>query len=77
MKMIKRTNPVAARIDPPIGQPLPANFHRAPLPTTTTFDQRPLSELWKQPMSAKPPVESLTRNARLQPVSWQELYGQK
>ena len=75
--MIKRTNPVAARIDPPIGRPLPANFHRAPLPTTTTFDQRPLSELWKQPMGGKPPVESLTRNARLQPVSWQELYGQK
>jgi hypothetical protein len=75
--MKRAPNPVAARIAPPIGQPLPANFHRAPLPTTNTYDQRPLSELWKQPMSAKPPVESLTRNARLQPVSWQELYGQK
>jgi hypothetical protein len=75
---MKRTsNPVAAMVAPPIGQSLPANFHRAPLPTTTTFDQRPLSELWKQPMSSKPPVESITRAARLQPVSWQELYGQK
>ena len=77
MKMIKRTNPVAARIAPPIGRPLPANFNRAPLPTTTTFDQRPLEEAWKTPMSTKPPVESITRNARLQPLSWKEVYGEK
>jgi hypothetical protein len=75
---MKRTvNPVAAMVAPPIGQPLPANFNRSPLPTTTTYDKRPLSELWKQPMSTKPPVESLTKAARLQPVSWPDLLGQK
>ena len=75
---MKRTvNPVAAMVAPPIGQSLPANFNRSPLPATTTYDQRPLSELWKQPMSTKPPVESLTKAARLQPPSWQEVYGEK
>jgi hypothetical protein len=69
MKMIKRTNPVAAMVAPPIGQPLPKDFYRTPLSESTTYDKRPLSEMWKNPQwSAKlsaDNVDSVIRSSRL------------
>jgi hypothetical protein len=67
---MKRTvNPVAAMVAPPIGQPLPKDFYRTPLSESTTYDKRPLSEMWKNPQwSGKlnsENVQNVIRGARL------------
>ena len=79
MTMNKRTitNPINAQPQCLPGRQLSADWKVNTAEYGGTFDRRPLEELWKQPMSAKPSVESLTRNARLQPLSWNEVYGQK
>jgi hypothetical protein len=77
MTMIKRTNPLHAQALPLPGQQLPADWKASTNAHGGTFDRRPLEELWKLPMNTKTPVDSITRNARLQPPSWDELYGQK
>jgi hypothetical protein len=67
---MKRTvNPVAAMVAPPIGQPLPKDFYRTPLSESTTYDKRPLSEMWKNPQWASKlnadNVQNVIRGARL------------
>jgi hypothetical protein len=47
--MKKPINPIAIRVLPMAGRPLPADFHRAPAPAAGNFDQRDLSSLWKNP----------------------------
>jgi hypothetical protein len=67
--MNKRTNPIAAMVAPPTGQPLPKDFYRAPLSESTTYDKRPLSEMWKNPQWASKlnadNVQNVIRGARL------------
>ena len=77
MTMNKRTNPINAQPQCLPGRQLSADWKVNTAEYGGTFDRRPLEELWKQPMSAKASVESLTRNARLQPLSWDEVYGEK
>ena len=77
MTMNKRTNPINAQPQCLPGRQLSADWKVNTAEYGGTFDRRPLEELWKQPMSAKASVESLTRNARLQPLSWKEVYGEK
>ena len=74
---IKRPNPLHVVVQPLQGRQLPPDWMAATSDHGGTFDRRPLEELWKQPMSAKTSVENLTRNARLQPLSWNEVYGEK
>jgi hypothetical protein len=67
--MKKPTNPIAIRVQPMAGRQLPADFHRAPAPAAGNFDQRPLSEMWKDPRwSSKlnaDNVQNTIRGARL------------
>jgi hypothetical protein len=71
--MKKPTNPIAISVLPMAGQQLPPNFSKAPVPTTTTFDQRDLSQLWKSPnWSSKlngDNVENIIRSSRLTSAS--------
>ena len=66
---MKKINPIAARPLPLAGRQLPADFSKAPVPTTTTFDQRDLSSLWKTPQWSSrlnsSNVENIVRDARL------------
>ena len=77
MTMNKRTNPVNAVVQCLPGQQLPSDWKQATTDLGGTFDRRPLSEIWKNVSSNKPEVDSPTRNARLQPLSWNEIYGDK
>jgi len=67
--MKKPTNPIAIRSLPLAGRQLPSNFSKAPVPTTTTFDQRDLSALWKTPQWTSKlsgdNVENIVRSSRL------------
>jgi hypothetical protein len=67
--MKKPTNPIAITTQPLAGRQLPSGFGKAPVPTTTTFDKRDLSQLWKTPqwtskLSAAN-VENIVRSSRL------------
>ena len=69
---------IAALVQPLSGQPLPAGWQKAVAGAGGTFDRRNLSEMWKQGTTNKKiEVDSPTRNARLQPLSWNDIYGQK
>ena len=71
--MKKPTNPIAISVLPMAGRQLPSNFSKVPVPTTTTFDQRDLSQLWKSPnWSSKlngDNVENIMRSSRLTSAS--------
>lgn len=77
MTMNKRTNPVNAVVQCLPGQQLPADWKTSTNDLGGLYDRRPLSELWKSVSSNKSEVDSPTRNARLQPLSWNEIYGDK
>ena len=69
---------IAAVVQPLAGQQLPAGWQRAATEIGGVFDRRVLSEMWKQETTNKKiEVDSPTRNARLQPLSWNDLYGKK
>ena len=67
--MKRPTNPIAITTQPLAGRQLPSGFGKAPVPATTTFDQRDLSSLWKTPQwSSKlngDNVENIVRSSRL------------
>lgn len=71
----QRKPTIAARVLPLAGQQLPAHWEHQVANYGGTFDRRPLSELWKAPQWSG--QESLTKNARLTPVSWNDLFGDK
>jgi hypothetical protein len=79
MTMNKRTqiNPINAQPQCLPGRQLPSDWKASTNEHGGTFDRRPLSELWKNVSSNKPEVDSPTRNARLQPLSWNEIYGER
>jgi hypothetical protein len=64
-----KKNPVAISVLPLAGQQLPPNFSKAPVPTTTTFDKRDLSQLWKDPQWTSKlngdNVSNIVRSSRL------------
>ena len=69
---------IAAVVQPLAGQQLPPGWQRTATEAGGTFDRRNLSEMWKQGTTNKKiEVDSPTRNARLQPLSWNDLYGRK
>jgi hypothetical protein len=74
---IKRPNPLHAAVQPLQGRQLPPDWKAATSDHGGLFDRRPLEDLWKLPMNTKVPVDSITRNARLQPIPWNEIYGDK
>ena len=74
---IKRPNPLHAVVLPLQGRQLPSDWKAATSDHGGLFDRRPLEDLWKLPMNTKAPVDSITRNARLQPIPWSEVYGDK
>jgi len=47
--MKRPPNPIAITTQPLAGRQLPSGFGKAPVPATTTFDQRDLREMWKSP----------------------------
>ena len=67
--MKKPTNPIAITTQPLAGQPLPKNWQRQAQATSTVYDQRDLSQLWKSPnWSSKlngDNVENIMRSSRL------------
>ena len=69
---------IAALVQPLSGQQLPAGWQKTAMEAGGVFDRRVLSEMWKQGTTNKKiEVDSPTRNARLQPLSWNDLYGKK
>ena len=70
---LMKKNPIAITAQPLAGRQLPSNYGKAPVPTTTTFDQRDLSQLWKSPnWSSKlngDNVENIMRSSRLTSTS--------
>ena len=74
---IKRTNPINAQPQCLPGRQLPADWKSSTVDHGGLFDRRPLSDMWKNVSSNKQEVDSPTRNARLQPLSWKEVYGEK
>lgn len=75
---MKRPNPKHAQPLPLAGQQLPSNWKDKTADHGGTYDRRNLSEMWKQePTHKQIQVDSLIRNARLQPLSWNEIYGEK
>ena len=62
-------NPLHISVQPLAGRQLPADFSKAPMPTSTLYDQRDLSQLWKTPQwSSKFSAENvgnIVRSSRL------------
>ena len=77
MKKRTQINPINAQPLPLPGRQLPSDWKASTNDLGGTFDRRPLSELWKNVSSNKPEVDSPTRNARLQPIPWNEIYGDR
>ena len=75
--MKPQKNPLIS-VQPLSGPLLPLAWQKAATEIGGTFDRRNLSEMWKQGTTNKKiEIDSPTRNARLQPLSWNDLYGKK
>ena len=73
-----KTNPKHIATQPLAGQQLPDDWRNKTADHGGTYDRRNLSEMWKQePTHKQIQVDSVIRNARLQPLSWNEIYGEK
>lgn len=73
-----KTNPKHAQSLPLAGQQLPNDWRNKTADHGGTYDRRNLSEMWKQGTTNKKiEVDSPTRSARLQPLSWDDIYGEK
>jgi hypothetical protein len=64
-----KKNPIAITTQPLAGKQLPKDWQRQAQATSSTFDQRDLSEMWKSPtwsgkLSADS-LENITRSSRL------------
>ena len=75
---MKRPNPLHITPQPLGGQQLPRNWKDKTADHGGTFDRRNLAEIFQQGTTNKKiEIDSPTRNARLQPLSWDDLYGKK
>jgi hypothetical protein len=74
---MKKPNPKHITSQPMPGLQLPDDWRNSTVDFGGNFDRRNLSEMWKQESIKKVEIVSLTRNARLQPLSWDEIYGSK
>ncbi len=75
---MKKPNPKHIQSQPLAGQQLPDNWKNATADHGGNYDRRDLANLWKQGSTNKKiEVDSPTRNARLQPLSWNDIYGQR
>ncbi len=75
---MKKPNPLHITSQPLAGQQLPDNWKNATADHGGNFDRRNLSEMWKQePTHKQIQIDSPIRNARLQPLSWNDIYGQR
>ncbi len=75
---MKKPNPKHIQSQPLAGQQLPDNWKNTTADHGGNYDRRNLSEMWKQESTTKKiEIDSLTRNARLQPLSWADIYGSK
>jgi len=75
---MNKPNPKHAQPQPLAGKQLPNDWRNNTADHGGTYDRRNLSEMWKQePTHKQIQVDSLIRNARLQPLSWNEIYGKK
>ena len=73
---MKTPNPKHIQSQPLAGQQLPDNWKNATADHGGIYDRRNLSEMWKQESTTKKiEVDSLTKNARLRPLSWNDIYG--
>jgi hypothetical protein len=73
----RRTNPIASRVLPHQGQPLPSDFHQRPAPRSSLgsiqMDRRNWAEVFAAPRWSGKGQENLTQLARLSgPVQQQE-----
>ena len=74
---MKTPNPKHINLQPLAGQRLPDDWRNSTADHGGIYDRRNLSEMWKQESIKKVEIVSPTRNARLQPLSWDEIYGSK
>ena len=75
---MKTPNPKHITAQPLPGQQLPDNWKNATADHGGTYDRRDLANLWKQETTTKKiEIDSPTRNARLKPLTWSDLYGSK
>jgi len=75
---MKKPNPKHIQSQPLAGQQLPDNWKNATADYGGNYDRRNLSAMWKETTNKKMiEIDSLTRNARLQPLSWNDIYGEK
>ena len=73
-----KTNPKHAQSLPLAGQQLPSNWKDKTADHGGTYDRRNLAEIFQQGTTNKKiEIDSPTRNARLQPLSWDDIYGEK
>ncbi len=75
---MKTPNPKHIQSQPLAGQRLPDDWKNATADHGGNYDRRNLSAMWQQESTTKKiEIDSPTRNARLQPLSWNDLYGQR
>lgn len=75
---MKKPNPKHAQPHPLAGQQLPDDWQNATADYGGNYDRRDLENMWKQESTHKQiQIDSPIRNARLQPLSWNDLYGEK
>lgn len=74
---MKKSNPLHITTQPLAGVKLPDDWRNKTADFGGNFDRRNLSEMWKQESTKKIEIVSPTRNARLQPLSWNDIYGEK
>jgi hypothetical protein len=72
---MKNKNPINASVQPIAGQQLAANWKDKTADYGGNFDRRDLENMWRQSQNKAAPVDSPTRNARLTPLSWDQLFG--
>ena len=75
---MKKPNPKHAKPQPLAGQQLPDDWRNSTADYGGNYDRRNFAEIFQQGTTNKKiEVDSPTRNARLQPLSWDDLYGKK
>ena len=73
-----KSNPKHIQSQPLAGQQLPDDWRNKTADFGGNFDRRNLSEMWKQePTHKQIQIDSPIRNARLKPLSWNDIYGQR
>ena len=75
---MKRPNPLHITPLPLAGRSLPDDWRNSTADYGGNYDRRNFAEIFQQGTTNKKiEVDSPTRNARLQPLSWNEIYGEK